>query len=257
MNVEAEEITEEVRLDKYLSALWRGKWLILAAVLVSIAISAWAASAQRTLYTATALIEIGRVWKEPLQDHYTTREIINSAGFSEELARRAHLSPDLLKRGIRADVITAGPRRASYPILVRVVATAEQAEQSAQLARAVADEIISRHEELFRAALAPRLEQQRRLEERLSEAASSSAPRDDVTRLEAELVDLKARNSSPPLTQKTQIVNDIVAEGVARQPIWRKVLAAAVIAALVAAASMLLVEFLRPSERKSAAGRPG
>jgi capsular polysaccharide biosynthesis protein len=255
MKVEAEEITEEVRLDNYLSAVWRRKWLILLAALAAALVAAWAAGRRPSAYTAAALIEVGRVWKEPLQDHYATKEIINGAGFSHELAGRLGVAPDRLSRSIRADVITAGPRRSSYPILVRVVATAESAEQAARFAEAVADEVVSRHEEIFRTALAARLDQQRRLEERLSEI-SPSAPPEALRQLEAELVDVRAKNS-PPVTDMTRVVNEVVPEGVAKEPIWRKVLAAAAIAALVVVAAAALAEFLRPAARKNAAGLPG
>ena len=79
---------EEITLDRYLIAVWRAKWFILLLVLASAGAAALLALRQPTLHTAAALIKVGRVWKEPLEDPYVTTEVANSQGFNRELAEK-------------------------------------------------------------------------------------------------------------------------------------------------------------------------
>src|SRR5215216_6671615 len=154
---------EEIRLDKYLAALWRAKWLIILGVLLAAGAAYLLASRQPTTYKATALLKIGRVWKEPLEDPYITERIVNSAGFQREIAKKIHVNPRQLRRSVQAETIIAGPRRSRYPILVSITATSSENEDDAvRLTQAVSDEVSARHEELFNEALKPHVEQERR-----------------------------------------------------------------------------------------------
>src|SRR5687767_8475604 len=149
-------MNDEVNLDKYFSAIWRAKWLILFVVISAAAIAFYLARQQPTLHTADAIIEVGRVWKEPLEDTYITEQVVNSAGFMHELATKIGVKPRQLKSNIQAEAIIVGPRVSRYPILLKITASADSESEAVKFAQAVADELISRHERLFNEALAPR-----------------------------------------------------------------------------------------------------
>jgi capsular polysaccharide biosynthesis protein len=236
-------MTEEtISLDRYFAAVWRAKWLIFLAVAGAAAITAFLGFRQPTLYTASALLEVGRVWKEPLEDTYTTTEIINSAGFTHRLAEKAGLRPGQLRRSVRAETVTAGPRRTRYPILVRITATTGSFDESERLASAVADAIIEDHAQLFDLALAPRLERQMRLEEMLKGQSSEAA-----MRLQAELADVKANNTSPTVTEKTRLVEPVVPGATIAPSPWRNVATSALLALFATVAAAILLELLRPA----------
>ncbi len=228
----------EIRLDRYVAAVWRAKWFILLAVIAAAAILAFIGLRQPTLYTASALIEVGRVWKEPLEDSYTTAELANGAGFLSEIAKKLEVNAGRLKRSVQAITETGGPRRSQYPILVRITATTENQEEATRFAQVVADEILVRHEKLFGEALAPHQTRQTQLEQRLADIGwqSSAELRNLAATLEAELHEVRANNQSPTITRKTYLA-DLVAAGAPIQPSpWRRVLIAALIAGLLATA---------------------
>lgn len=248
---------EEIRLDKYLAAIGRAKWLIILGVLAAAGVAYLLASRQPTLHKATASIRIGRVWKEPLEDPYITETIVNSAGFQKELAKKIGVSPRQLKRSIHAETIIAGPRRARYPIFVGATATSETADEAVRLAQAVADEVIARHEELFAEAMKPHLEQERRLEDRYKELMSQgSASRDLLLKVEGELNDVKANNSAPNVnvTEKTRLIAAVEPEALARPSVWRDVAAAGLITAVACVAAAVLAGHFTPAQKRSAAG---
>ncbi|HEX8090287.1 MAG TPA: hypothetical protein VF762_15620 [Blastocatellia bacterium] len=247
---------EEIRLDNYMAAIWRAKWLIIIGVLAAAGITYLLANRQPALHKSTALIKIGRVWKEPLEDPYITETIINSAGFQKELAKKAGVNPRQLKRSIHAETIVAGPRRARYPILVSVAATSESADEATRLARAVADEVTARHEELFNEAMRPHAEQERRLEERYKELATQGVSRDLLLKVEGELNEVKSNNSasSVNVTEKTRLIAEVEPEASIRPPVWRDVAAAVLIAAVVCVAAAVLAGHFTPAQKRSAAG---
>ncbi|HEX8185038.1 MAG TPA: Wzz/FepE/Etk N-terminal domain-containing protein [Blastocatellia bacterium] len=249
---------EEIRLDKYLAAIWRAKWLIIAGVLLAAGVAYLLASRQPTIYKATALLKIGRVWKEPLEDPYVTETIVNSAGFHKELAKKINVNPRQLKRNVHAETIIAGPRRSRYPILVSITATSdENADDAVQLTQAVADELIARHEELFNEAIKPHIEQQRRLEERYKElAAQGAASRDLLLKVEDELNQARANNSASNVnvTEKTRLAVEVVPEASTRPTLWRNVAAAALLAAVACIAAAALAAHFMPARKSSAAG---
>jgi AraC-like DNA-binding protein len=246
---------EEIRLDRYLRAVWRAKWLIALAVILAAGTTAYLASLQPTLHKATALIKIGRVWKEPLEDPYITERIINSPGFLKDLAQKTGASASRLKRNIKAETVIAGPRRSRYPILVSVTATAETGDDAVRFARAVADEVTARHNAVFDEAMKPHIEQERRLEEIHKEAAAQGASsRDLLLKMEGELDEVRANNSlaNPNVTERTRLVEEIEPERDARPEVWRKVAAAAMVAGVACIAAAVLFGHLTPAQKRAA-----
>src|ERR1044072_2992131 len=241
---------EEIRLDRYIQAVWRAKWFVILAVILAAGITAYLASRQPTLHKATALIKIGRVWKEPLEDPYITEKIINSPGFLKELAQKMGLSASRLKRSVKAETVIAGPRRSRYPLLVSVTAMAQTSEDAVRFARAVADEVTARHNLAFDEAMKSRIEQERRLEEVHKDlAAQGAAARDSLLKTESELNEVRANNSlaNPNVTERTHMVEEIEAERDVRPEVWRKVAAAAMIDAVVCIAAAVLVGHFTPA----------
>src|SRR5262245_47834242 len=224
--------------------VWRGKWLIIALAVVgsgSVLLSYWRSP---TLYTANAMIEVGKVWGKPLQDLYVTSEIANSPGFIEEAAAKAGIKPNQLGRGTQADVVVTDLPHGRYPILVRIAATTQTEADSGIFAQAVADEIIRRQDKLYDEAMAPHLERQNRLEQWLKEA---QAGHDDVKfKLEAELDEVKVNNTSPTSSARTRVVERVVPRISSRPGSLRMVAFAGLIGAMVGVVAACLIGYLRP-----------
>jgi len=243
--------SNEVQLDKYVAAVWRAKWLILLLTLVAAGVAYYFARQQSTTYKANAIIEVGRVWKEPLEDLYITEQTTNSSGFLHELANKIGVNPKVLSRSIQAETLTAGPRRSRYPTLLQITATTGSEEEATRLARAVADEIIARHDKLFEDALALHKAREQRLEEQLKEGkGQAAASRDLLFKIEDELDTTRFNNASPTATRKTTLAQPIVATAIAPASPWRTVAAAALIVAFALIALVVLKAAFTPSRGK-------
>lgn len=242
-----ETLEEDLRLDSFLVWVWRAKWLILLLVLAASGVAAAMGLRQPAVSTATALLEVGKVWGKPIRDIYITVEIANSPGFIQEVASKAGVKPGQLARAVQVAPVESGVPHSIYAILIRVTAKNESADESVRLAQLVADEIVSRHQKLFDEAIAPHLERQRQLEQRLKE--SPPADRDLAMKLEAELNELKANNSSPISTDKTHLVEKVVPGSTVRPDIWRSTATAGLIAAMVGIAVACVVGYYKPSRR--------
>ena len=197
---------EEIRLDRYVIAIWRAKWFIIGATLLAGIITIVLITNEPIQYSSTALIQIGRVWKEPLEDPFLTVEIINSEGFSSEVAQKLDIKQGLIRKSIKAETITVGPQRSAYPILVRITANTANPEDSARFIQAAAEETVARHEKMFDESMRQHIERQRRLEAMQAEMSKDAAAKasDLGLRLERELDEVKSSNTSPALTEKTQ-----------------------------------------------------
>jgi hypothetical protein len=195
------------------------------------------------------------VWEKPLEDTYITERIINSNAFLEEVASRHEIRPNQLKRSVQARTVTAGPRRSRYPLLVMVEATADDADAAKRFVKIIADEIISRHEALFNEALRPHIEQQQRLETYRNELmAQGAASRELLVKLETELAEVKASNTSASVTEKTALIADASSSGTTRPDIWRGAATAGFIAALALIIAAALTVHIKPVVKRAAAG---
>lgn len=235
-----ETFEEDIRLDGFFKWVWRGKWLITFLIVVATGLAAAIGLRDPALTTTTALIEVGKVWGKPLKDIYVIVEIANSPGFIQEVAAKIGVKPGQLRRSVQVAAVESGVPHSIYAILIRVTAKTESPEESVRLAQAVADEIIARHEKLFDDAIAPHLERQHQLEQRLKEASPS-----DRDRLEGELAELKANNQSPISTEKTHLVESVVPGPTVRPDIWRGTATAGLIAALAGVAAACLIGYYK------------
>jgi len=240
-----ETLEEDLRLDSFLVWIWRAKWLILLLVIAASGVAAAMGLRQPAVSTATALIEVGKVWGKPIRDIYITVEIANSPGFIQEVANKAGVKPGQLARSVQVAPVESGVPHSIYAILIRVTAKNESADESVRLAQLVAEEIVSRHQKLFDEAIAPHLERQHQLEQRLKELPPSD--HDLAIKLEAELDELKANNSSPISTDKTHLVEKVVPGSTVRPDIWRSTATAGLIAAVVGIAVACVVGYYKPA----------
>jgi hypothetical protein len=245
MTEEKQETLEgDIRLDGFFKWIWRGKWLIIFLVLVAIGVAAAIGLRDPALTTTTALIEVGKVWGKPLKDLYVVVEIANSPGFIQDVAGKTGIRPAQLRRNVQVGAVESGVPHSIYAILIRVTAKNESADESVRLAQAVADEIIARHEKLFDDAIAPHLERQHQLEQRLKEAPPTD--RELAFKLENELEELRANNQSPISTEKTHLVEKVVPGPTTRPDIWRGAASAGLIAAIVGIAAACLIGYYKP-----------
>jgi len=262
-------IQEEIGLDRYFAAVWRARWLVLVGVIAAVAVMAAVEYNRPTLHSATAVIKVGQVWKEPLQDLYVTTEIANNDGFLQAVAARLGTDSASLRRRLHAETIAGGPARAPYALLVRFTAVTENSDESVRIADAAASEILARHEKLFDEALAPRLIHQHRLEELISQMQVSTTvkgpsetevlgldmyPRKvlkamadgqllPMVKLMREFSDVKMSNSSPTETHKTELVDPVVPGVITSPAIGRDTLVTGLVAALIYIAAALAFEY--------------
>jgi hypothetical protein len=238
-----ETFEEEIRLDSFFKWVWRGKWLIIFLVVVASGLAALMGLRQPETHTATALIEVGQVWGKPLKDIYVTVEIANSPGFVQEVAERRGVKAGQLSRSVQVSAVESGVPHSIYPILVRVTAKTESADESVRLAQAVADEIVTRHEKLFEEAIAPHLDEQHSLEQRWNQVQSSAT--DFALKVKTALDEAKANNLSPISTEKTHLIEKIVPGATIRPDIWRGTATAGLMAAIAGVAVACLVGYYK------------
>jgi hypothetical protein len=234
-----EPSADEIRLDRYVLAVWRAKWLIILLAIIATAVAAFIASRQPATYEATALVEVGRVWNQPLKDLFVTAETANSAGFIHELAGKINVPPKQLARAVQVEPLVSGVPHARYAILIHITATTDNADQSARFAQAMADEIVAWHEQIYEEAMRPHRERQQQLEEQIKQISATS--RDAAIKLESELEEVKVNNTSPIATSKTRLVGRIVAGGANKPPIWRNAASWGVLAALAGVVVALII----------------
>lgn len=246
---------EEISLDRYLAAVWRAKWIIIAGTIIAAAVAAYLASRQPALYRATAELKIGRVWEKPLEDTYITERIINSNAFLEDVAQRNQLKPNQLKRGVEARTITAGTRRFRYPLLVGIEATAADPDTAARNAQIVADAMIARHEAMFNEAIKPHIEKQQRLERMCHEITTQGTQAHELLlKVETELDQVKANNTTASITEKSSLIAPVTSSGAEKPGIWRGTATAAAIAALALILAAVLSVHIKPALKRAAAG---
>jgi hypothetical protein len=244
-----ETFEDEIRLDSFFKWVWRGKWLIIFLVVVASGVATVLGLRQPELHTSTALIEVGHVWGKPLKVIYVTLEIANSPGFIQDVADKVGVKPGQLGRSVQVGALESGVPHSIYPILIRVSARTESASESVRLAQAVADEIVARHEKLFGEAIAPHLDRQRQLEQKLKEIGSLPSDRDFAFKLEGELDEVKASNSSPTSTEKTHLIEKVVPGAAVRPDVWRGAATAGLIAAIAGVAAACLMGYYKQARR--------
>jgi len=242
-----EALEEEIRLDSFFRWVWRGKWLIVVLAVLAASVAAAIGLRQPELHTSTALIEVGHVWGKPLKDIYVTVETANSPGFIQDVAGKLGIRPGQLNRAVQVSALESGVPHSIYPILIRVTAKTESADESVRLAQAVADEIVARHEKLFADAIAPHLERQQRLEQRLRELGSTPSDREYAFKLEAELDEVKSGNTSPTSTEKTHLIEKVVPGGTVKPDVMRSTATAGLLGGIIGIAAACLVGYYKSS----------
>ena len=131
-----------IDLAPYVRAVWKRKWFILVLVFLAAGISLGLSLREPRVYQSTALIKIGRIWNEPIEDPYVLAEIINSQPFltrvGEKLTRKRR--PEALSRALSAERLEGGKARNRYVYLIRLTARGGAPEEAKELARAASDQ---------------------------------------------------------------------------------------------------------------------
>lgn len=236
-----EPSADEIRLDRYVIAVWRAKWWIILLAVAATLVAAFIANRQPAVYEAAALVEVGRVWNQPLKDLFVTAETASSPGFVHELAGKISVPPKQLTRALKVEPLVSGVPHARYAILISISATTDSADQSVRFAQSMADEIVAWHEQIYEEAMRPHRERQQQLEEQIKQALTSATGRDAAIKLESELEEVKTNNTSPIATGKTHLIGKIVAGAPLKPPIWRGAASWGLIAGLAGVIVALLL----------------
>lgn len=216
-------MTETITLDPSLHALWRWKWLVLAGAILCSAVAAGVTYATPDRYTTTALVEVGRVMGEQLEDPFAVAQTLNSPGFQAAMRARARGS---LPGSVSAEALTGGQGRLEHPTLVRLTATAAAPDLAVTAGQTAVDELAARHKQRFEEALAGYREHERVLAGAIDPAA------------QRELSELRARLASPIFTAETRVKDPFP---VPAAPVAKNTLFAAGIAFVVGLAILSLV----------------
>jgi hypothetical protein len=218
-------VNETIELDASLRELWRRKWIVLLGALVVAAIAAGASLVNPVRYQTEALVQIGRVMGEEIEDAYAVAETIESPGFRAAVAARSK------GRGrVSAKAVTGGQGRTEHPVLVRVVASGATPEAAVAAGQGALDELLARHSERFAKAVAG----YRDYEKVLAAAAEPAAGQSDAV-ARRELGELRARLASPIVTAETRVVDPfpVPSAPVPRNTAWLAGVAFAVTAAIL------------------------
>ena len=191
-------MSELVELDLSLQELWRRKWLVLAGALLVAGITAGVTLTTPAKYSTTALVEVGRVMGDELEDAFAVAQTINSPGFQTAARKRASGAGS---GSVLAEALTGGQGRIEHPTLVRVTATATSAQDAVALGTAAADELAARHHERFDDAVRGYREYENVLA--ATGETSSNGAVDPVAR--KELFELRAKLASPVFTEATHL----------------------------------------------------
>jgi hypothetical protein len=152
------------------------------------------------------------------------------------------------------DVVQGGPRRARYAVLLRVTATGDTADDAVASANAASKAIVARHDKMFDEALKPHLNQQNRLEERQKELAAQPGSRELLLKVEAELDDVRTRNSiaEASATDRSRVIEEPSSETVPRPSMLRPAAAAGALTAIVFAILAALTAHFKQLDKPEA-----
>lgn len=187
-------MTDTIEFDTGLRAVWRWKWRLVAGALVCSALAAGWTLVGPPRFTTSALVSMGRVMGEEIEDPYAVAQTINSPGFLAAVKAR---SPNAAG-SVNAEALTGGQGRLERPTLIRITAIAPSADQAVTLGRAAVEELVERHRQRFDASVASYRDYEKVLATS-GEPATGAA--DPVAR--RDLFELRAKLQSPVFTAET------------------------------------------------------
>jgi LPS O-antigen subunit length determinant protein (WzzB/FepE family) len=255
----------------YIRAVWRRKWFIISIVLLVAAISLILGLREPRVYASTALIKVGRIWNEQIEDPYVVTEIINSQPFLSRLGQRLSTKqkPRALSQALTAERLEGGKARNRYVYLIRLTARGSTPEEAKELVRAAADQIIEQTAEKFESAYPVYTAREKALQERIdtlkatissagspTSLAAIEAQRLDLQSIEKELFETQLNNQSPLKTYRTQLAEEISAPRVVPGvDIYKRVLMSAASAFAMALLGALVLEFGLPVLKPQVVGK--
>src|SRR5262245_9306397 len=254
-------------LAPYIRALWKRKWFITVIVLISVAAGLTLSLREPKIYASTALIKVGRIWNEPVEDPYILTEVMNSQPFLARVSERlsSKRRPKELASALSADRLEGGKARNRYVYLIKITARGQIPDEAKELAKAASDQIIEESQKKFEAAFPAYADRSKTLKEKLdtlktalASTGSSSLAALEANRLELQLVEqqlfeAEMNNQSPLKTYRTQLAEEIAApKALPGQNILKNLAMTAAAALAVALLGALALEFGLPVLKQSA-----
>lgn len=187
-------MTDTIELDTSLRAVWRWKWLLLAGALVCAAAAAGWTMVGPPRFTTSALVSMGKVMGEELEDPYAVAQTINSPGFLAAVKTRTGNAAG----SVNAEALTGGQGRLERPTLVRITASAPAPDQAVAVGQAAVDELVERHRVRFETSVASYRDYEKVLSVTGEPAAGAADP---IAR--RDLFELRAKLGSPVFTGQT------------------------------------------------------
>lgn len=156
-SLEDSDREDEIELIDLLRIIWSRRYFI---IFTSLTLMVLAGAVTQTLpkkYETTALIQIGRVWEKEIENPYLTREWMGSDAFFVQIIKRLNLdtTADQMRKDkhIQSEVLESGPSGKKVALLLSVRIHNAVAEQTVNIAQAVANLVIEKHEIRFQERL--------------------------------------------------------------------------------------------------------
>lgn len=196
------------------------------------------------IYSAYALVRLGRVWGEPVEDPYLLTEVAGSKKSLQQVSKRlqSRVKPEELARCLQFRRLEGGKARARYVYLIKVEATSETPELAEQIAHSAAEQLIARADRKFEPALEAARSREHELEAKLK--SLSSQEREEVMEIERQLSEVRLHSQSPLRTYHSEIVEEGSAEPLPRRNRLR-IVATGALAGLLLGLSFASLELLR------------
>lgn len=171
-SLEDSKIADEIELIDLLRVIWSWRKFILLIPLILMMLAGAVTQLLPEKYETTALIQIGRVWEKEIENPHLTREWMQSDDFFAQVIDKLKLetTPSQMKlnKMIQSEVLESGPSGKKVSVLLSLRVHAETPQQPVEIAQAVADLLIEKHQSRFN----ERLHEYQNYEEGLSNTVS-------------------------------------------------------------------------------------
>lgn len=195
----------ELDISLWLGLIWKRRLLIISFTVMTAAAAAITALYQPQLYSAHALVRLGRVWGEQVEDPYLLTEVATSQKFLQQVSEKTQVKPVDLRRCLQFKRLEGGKARARYVYLIKVEATSETPELAERVTLRAAEQLIARADQRFEPALEAARSRERELESRLKGIAPPEN-REERLELERQLAEVRLHSQSPLRTHRSEIV---------------------------------------------------
>lgn len=269
---------EQTEFTNYLKVIRKRRLMIIGGALVFMAIAWIASQFMPKTYETRLHIVVGRVWEKPIDDPLHVAEAVNSVPFLDQVRQKTGLNVTAYKMKV-GKVVQAyaieGMKRLEkpQPVLVEIVARANNPEKALELVNAAAELLIQSHEprydELMREYLGFQMELEKQIQvvqqevdeldrsiKKLRNDPQVSAPavillqaqleekQSQIMGFRKELRDVKINNISKVHSENTRV---LIRPFLPQEPVSPKTALNVVISGIAGLIGMLLLSFLLES----------